>query len=419
MVGCAPYARYPPHTLYCTSTAQAVEYYHAKRQVRHHKHMKILICPGAFKNSLQATTAAECIERGLVRSRITADLIKLPIADGGNGTLDVLLAADGTGILQTVTVRDPLGRPVRAPYGLIDNGKTAVIEMALASGLELLKGEELNPMRASTYGTGQLMAHALEAGARRFIIGLGGSATVDGGSGCLMALGARYFDAQNRPVLQQGGGTLHKITRVDVSGIDPRWRDCDVLVAVDVDNPTLGERGAAAVFGPQKGATPQDIPPLEAGLAQFFGALAGATGTDVSTLEGGGAAGALAAGLHAGVGGKLTSGSDLILGHINLDAHLADASLVITGEGRMDEQTIGGKGPFGVAMRAREHGVPTVALVGGLGVDDERLHDAGVAAVMPIIHQPMLLEIALLDAAKLLEQAALRLGYLLQLGQAL
>lgn len=381
--------------------------------------MKILICPGAFKNSLKATDAAAAIEQGLRRSGVVADYVQLPIADGGNGTLDVLLAVAEDGTRHTVTVQDPLGRPVRAQYGTMDGGGTAVIEMALASGLELLSNGELNPMRASTYGTGQLMAHALKQGARKFIIGLGGSATVDGGAGCLMALGARYHDDNGRPVVQKGGGSLAKVASVVVDDIDPTWESCEVLVAVDVDNPTLGERGAAAVFGPQKGATPEDVPQLEAGLTQFFTALAAATNTDARQLEGGGAAGGLSAGLYAGIGAQLVSGSDLILERIGFSEHIESATLVITGEGRMDEQTVGGKGPFGVALKALEHNVPTVALVGGLGVDDAVLHEAGVAAVLPIMDKPMPLEIALLDAAELLERAALRLGYLLQLGQAL
>ena len=376
---------------------------------------KILVAPGAFKNSLSATAAADAIIQGLTRSGIEANLVKLPIADGGNSTLDVMLVADETGERITKMVRDPFSKPVNADFGLIDDGKTAVIEMALASGLELIASRGLNPMRASTYGTGQLMGFALDAGARKFIIGLGGSATVDGGSGCLLALGAKFFDENDRPIIQQGGGMLSKVRRVDFSGIDPIWHKCEILVAVDVDNPTLGERGAAAIFGPQKGATEDDIPVLEASLAQFFETVYRDVGVDVRELEGGGAAGALAAGLVAGLGAKLVSGSDLILDYIGFDEEITNADLVITGEGRMDEQTIGGKGPFGIALQAKEHGVPTVALVGGLDVDDQILHDAGVEVVLPIMDKPMPLEVALKDAHNLLERAALRLGYILQL----
>lgn len=379
--------------------------------------MKIVIAPGAFKHSLAATEAAQQIEAGLRRSGLDADMVQLPIADGGNDTLAVMLNSVADGERVTLTVRNPLGRPVKAAYGLIDGGKTAVIEMALASGLALIGSQERNPMRASTYGTGQLMADALERGARRFIIGLGGSATVDGGSGCLVALGARLLDANGRPLLQQGGGMLAQVASVDLSGLDSRWADCEILAAVDVDNPALGPQGAAAVFGPQKGAVTEAIGKLDAGLSNFIGALVSATGRDVRDLRGGGAAGAFAAGLAGALGAELVSGSDLILSQIGFDAHVRDADWVITGEGRMDEQTIEGKGPFGAALRAQELGVRTVALVGGLGVDDAVLHDAGLTAVLPIVDGPMPLEQAIMDADVLLERAALRLGYLLQLGQ--
>lgn len=378
--------------------------------------MKILIAPGAFKHSLKATDAADAIIRGLRRSGLAAEYIALPIADGGNSTLDVLLAAHAPNAQrQRVTVRDPLGRPVIAEYGLIDDAKTAVIEMALASGLELLQPDELDPLRASTYGTGQLMAHALKLGATRFIMGMGGSATVDGGSGCLLALGAKYTDKNGRACLQQGGGALSHIQHVDLSGLDARWAACEVRVLVDVDNPALGEQGAAAVFGAQKGAQPPDIPILEAGLAQFLNALAAASGTPTHTLKGGGAAGAFAAGLVSGLGATLVSGADYVLDTLRFDEHLTDAALVVTGEGRMDAQSIGGKGPFGVALRAAQKGVPTVALVGGLGVDDAVLHAAGMGAVLPIVPAPLPLADALQHAPEFLEQAAVRLGHLLQL----
>jgi glycerate kinase len=232
--------------------------------------MKVLVAPGAFKGSLKATDAADCIIHGLQRSGLDADLVRIPIADGGNGTLDVMLAATPSAERVTVTVRNPFGRPVKADYGLIDNGQTAIIEMALASGLEVLGREKPNAMKASTYGTGQLMAHALEAGARKFIIGLGGSATVEGGSGLVMALGGRLLDGNGKPILQQGGAMLDKVASVDLTALDPRWADTVVQVAVDVENPPFGDNGAAAIFGPQKGATEEQIPRLDAGIARIF-----------------------------------------------------------------------------------------------------------------------------------------------------
>ncbi len=375
----------------------------------------IVVATGAFKHSLSAQAAAQAVANGLARSRLDAVCTLLPIADGGNGTLEAFLAMGGT--RYELTVQDPLGRPVRAAWGLLADGKTAVIEMAQASGLELLQAHELDALRASTYGTGQLMQAALEHGITRLIIGMGGSATVDGGAGCLQALGVRLLDGQGVP-LAGGGGSLAALAHVDTSGLDPRWREVDIVIASDVENPALGENGAAAVFAPQKGASPAQVAQLEASLAHFFGRLHDTLGVDVRGVTGGGAAGALAASLLACFNARVESGIDLLLAHNGFEDKLKGAHLVITSEGRMDAQTIYGKGPLGVARRAKAHGVPTVAIVGGLGVDDAVLHEAGLHAVLPIVTHPMPLEAALADAATLVERAALRLGYLLQLGLA-
>ena len=372
--------------------------------------MKIVIAMSAFKHSLSARAAAEAVARGLRRSELAADLVLLPIADGGNGTLDAFLAGGGQRIAHTV--RDPFGRPVEAAFGVRDD--LAVIEMALASGLELIAADELDPLRTSTYGTGELLRAALAAGARRLIVGMGGSATVDGGAGCLQALGVRLLDADGQDV-PPGGGQLHLIRQIDASGLDPRWHEVEVIIASDVDNPTLGDEGAAAVFGPQKGATPVQIETLEANLRHFFTLVADQMGVDVRATPGGGAAGALSAGLMASLGGRIESGIDLIVDLLPFDQALAGADLLITGEGRMDEQTLHGKGPVGIARRASQYGVPAVALVGGLEIDDALLHDGGIWAALPIIPAPMPLATALAEADLLVEQAALRLGYLLQL----
>lgn len=376
--------------------------------------MKILIAPGAFKHSLSATAAAEAIARGLRRSGLDAELVFLPVADGGNGTLDAFLAGGGQRI--NVSVLNPLRRPMVAAFGLLPDGETAVIEMALVSGLELLRPGELNPLVATTYGTGQLMQAALEAGARRVIVGMGGSATVDGGAGCLQALGVRLLDAYGQDV-PPGGGSLSSVYTIDISGLDARWRAVEVIIASDVENPTTGETGAAAVFGPQKGAGPHEVRVLEAGLRHFFTKVRDQLGVDVLDIPGGGAAGALSAGLMAVLGGRIESGIDIILDRRGFDEHLRGARLVITGEGRMDEQTVYGKGPIGVARRARAASVPTVALVGGLNADDALLHEAGLQAVLPIVTGPMALDDALRRADELVERAALRLGYLLALAQ--
>jgi len=372
--------------------------------------MRIVIAAGALKHSLSAADAAQAIARGLRRSGLEADLVLLPVADGGNGTLDAFLLSGGQEIV--VPVSDPLGRPIKASFGLL--GNTAVIEMALASGLERLTAEERDPLRASTYGTGQLMKAALDAGAERVIVGVGGSATVDGGAGCLQALGVRLLDEQGNEI-PPGGGSLSLIERINTSGLDPRWKSVEVIIASDVDNPTLGAQGAAAVFGPQKGASPDDVITLEDNLRDFFTFVAGELGVDVRETSGGGAAGALSAGLMAFLGGRIQSGIDLILDLRGFDQYLEEAALVITSEGRMDTQTIHGKGPIGVARRAQARGVPTVALVGGLAVADHLLREAGLAAVLPIVDAPMSLDTALAQTEPLLERAAERLGYLLQL----
>ena len=261
------------------------------------------------------------------------------------------------------------------------------------------------------------MQAALDAGAKRVIVGMGGSATVDGGAGCLQALGVRLLDADGQDV-PAGGGNLHRIARIDTDRLDPRWREVELIFASDVDNPALGDQGAAAVFAPQKGASPADVVTLEANLRHFFTLVADQLGVDVRATPGGGAAGAFSAGLMAFLGGRIESGIDLILDLRGFDALLGDADLVITSEGRMDAQTIHGKGPLGVARRAQKLGVLTVALVGGLEVDDALLHEAGLWAALPIMSSPMALETALAQADALVERAALRLGYLLQIKRA-
>ncbi|MBL8155749.1 MAG: glycerate kinase [Anaerolineae bacterium] len=372
--------------------------------------MKIIVAPGAFKHSLTARAAAEAIARGLRRSGLAADLILLPIADGGNGTLDAFLANGGSTL--TVPTRDPLGRPIQAPIGLLPDGETAVVEMALASGLELLAPDELRPLQASTFGTGLLLRAAVEQGIRRILIGMGGSATTDGGAGAVQALGVRLLDESGQPI-PPGGAGLAQLARIDVSGLDPRWREIDLIIASDVTNPAIGETGAAAIFAPQKGASPADVRLLDANLRHCFEQVRHHLGVDVLTRPGGGAAGALAAGLLAFLGGRIVSGIDLLLDYNGFESHLAGADWIITGEGRLDDQTEYGKGPIGLARRAQAAGVPTIALVGSLDADDEHLHRAGLHAAFPIIPRPMPLAEALQNAAPFLEAAALRLGYLL------
>lgn len=376
--------------------------------------MHILIAPGAFKHSLSAVAVAQAIARGLEQSRLDCTTTLLPIADGGNDTLACFLMRGGQRIqVQTV---DPLGRPITTDFGLLTDGQTAVVEMALASGLELLTAEERDPLRATTYGTGLLLKAALDSGASRVIIGMGGSATVDGGAGCLQAVGISLLKHNGKPI-GPGNQGLAELDRIDPVGLDKRWRETEVIIASDVTNPTLGPNGAAAVFGPQKGATPEQVVILENNLRHFFEIVKRDMGIDVTETPGGGAAGALSAGLMAFLNGGIESGIDLLLDTSGFDALLAKATLVITGEGQIDSQTLDGKGPLGVARRAAAAGIPAVAIMGGLAVEETRLREAGIVGVMPIVTRPMPLADALANAAVLVERAALRLGDLLALGQ--
>ncbi len=378
--------------------------------------LKILIAPNSFKGSLSSPRAAAAIGRGLKSCGLECDLDLMPIADGGDDTMAVLIGREGS--VRRFAVQDPLNRPVEAELGLLADNDTAVVEMARASGLKLLKPEERDPLKTSTYGTGQLIARAVGAGCSRVIVGVGGSATVDGGAGCLEALGASFVDESGQKI-PPGGGGLHRVRRLDLSGLDPRLKEIQIDVACDVENPTLGPRGAAAVFGPQKGATPEQVRILEENLNRFFTLAAETLGKDVRRTPRGGAAGALAAGLKAFLGAELRSGVELVLESLGAPRRLARADLVITGEGRLDSQTLSGKGPLGLARAAKEHGVPVVALAGAIGEGEAELAAAGLEAIMSICPGPLSLEEAMGETDRLLEEAAARLGRWLALGRGL
>lgn len=376
----------------------------------------IILAPGTFKGSLSATRVAQTMEIGLRKSGLKSNYKLIPLADGGDGTLDALLINGGERL--SANVHDPLGREIQADWGLLPD-KTAVIEMALASGLSLLHPDEVTPenvLKASTFGTGQLIRYALDAGAKRIIIGMGGSATVDGGAGCLAALGFRIVD-ENGNDIPLGGGFLGESHSLLTAEADPRLESVEIIIATDVNNPTLGDNGAAAVFAPQKGASPREVALLEANLRHFFTLVYDQLKVDVREVQGGGAAGAFSAGLMAFLGGRIQSGIELMMQRSNFDAHLREASLVITGEGHLDSQSLSGKTPIGIAQRAAQFNVKTIALVGGVAGDETILHAAGIWAVMPIIPAPMPLEEAMQNAELLIERAALRLGYLLQLSE--
>lgn len=374
---------------------------------------RIVVAPDSFKGSATARQVAEAIARGLRRTLPDTRVDTVPMADGGEGTVEALVDATG-GRYVEVEVTGPLGEPVHACFGMLGDGSTAVIEMAAASGLPLVPPERRNPMVTTTYGTGELIRAALDRGARRIIIGIGGSATVDGGVGMAQALGARFLDASGNP-LGWGGGVLARLDRIDLSAMDPRLRDAELLVACDVSNPLYGPEGAAPVFGPQKGATPAMVAVLDANLRHLADVIRRDIGMDVSTLRGGGAAGGLGAGLVAFCGARLRPGVELVIEAVNLEARLQGADLVVTGEGALDRQTPFGKTPAGVGRLARRLGIPAVAIVGsiGEGVDRQVLEACGLAGICSIVPRPMTLDEAMQKTEALLEQAAERLAWLL------
>ncbi|MES2328032.1 MAG: glycerate kinase [Bacteroidota bacterium] len=326
--------------------------------------MHVLISPNAFKNSLNAEAAAHAIEKGLKESSLSCTTACFPIGDGGDGTGSLLTKLlDGTFIEETV--HDPLGRMIKADFGLIDDGQAAVIEMASASGLRLLKLDEYDPLHASSYGTGELMKKALDKGSTKIILCVGGSATVDGGCGILQALGIRFLDGDANE-LNNMPETLVDIAFIDIAGLDKRMTECECIILCDVANTLLGDKGAAKIFGPQKGASEKDVEQLEASLAQFNKIVLEQFGIDMSQLKHGGAAGGTVAGLHALLKAKPVNGIDHFLDITGFDKALGNADLLITGEGSIDLQTLEGKAPYGVAVRAKKKSLPVIALAGNI-----------------------------------------------------
>jgi len=368
--------------------------------------MHILIAPNAFKNSLDATTAAKAIQRGLQRSNLACTYTRFPVGDGGDGTA-ALLIQHFNGISTETLVQDPLGRNITASYGLVDSGKTAIIEMADASGLRLLKSSEYDPLHATTFGTGQLIAHAIESGATKIILCIGGSATVDGATGILRALGYRFLDSGGNELVDPG--SLHLLTDYFKPETDI-LSNVQFIVLCDVLNPLLGRNGSAAVFGPQKGARPEDIPILEAGLASLRTLILDKNHIDIGTITHGGAAGGIAAGLYGMLDAQLENGIDYFLSVTGFENEVIKASLVITGEGSLDRQTLEGKAPAGVAKKAKEFNVPVIGFGGK--VPDEPDEDLNYYFDRLIcINEPFtLLEDALSNTGINLERAAYRIG---------
>ena len=367
--------------------------------------MRVVVAPDKFKGSLTAAAAAGAIGEGLRSARPDLEVVLAPVADGGDGTVDAAVAAGYRRV--PVTVTGPTGEPVRAEFAR--SGDTAVVEMAAASGLRCLPGGRPAPLTASTYGTGELIRAALDDGARRVVLGLGGSATTDGGTGMAAALGARFVDAHGTE-LPPGGAALRHLHRLDLTGLDPRLRTVEIVVASDVQNPLTGPSGAAAVYGPQKGASPADVEQLELGLRRLAEVVADELGLNLTSLPGAGAAGGTGGAAVAFLGARLVSGIDLLLDLVRFPAAVQGAALVVTGEGSLDRQSLAGKAPWGVAQAAARAGVPVVAVVGCSELTPDEAAAGGFAEVHALLDLQPDPERSVREADVLLRRAAARLA---------
>jgi glycerate kinase len=365
--------------------------------------MKVVIAPNAFKGCLTASEAARAMASGTLRALPAADVVQVPVADGGDGLVDVSIEALG-GVACRHTVAGPRFEPVEATYCYVEALDLATIEMALASGLALLPPDRRDPTCTTTLGTGELIVAALDKGVGRIGVGIGGSATNDGGIGMAAALGIRFLDATGAAV-EPVGGELGRIRRIDMAGRDPRVENVRFEAVCDVDNPLCGPNGASTVYGPQKGATPEQVRMLDDGLANLADVIQRELGLGVRDLPGAGAAGGLGAGLHAFVGAELRRGVDLVLDLVGLENKLKGADLALTGEGQINFQTVFGKAPAGVAQAARAAGVPCVAIAGSVGDDLGDLHAVGLDAVFSLASGPLTLERCMSDATALIEKA--------------
>ncbi len=377
--------------------------------------MKIVVAPDSFKGSVTALQAANAIEQGLRRVFPDAIIEKIPMADGGEGTVQSLVDAT-SGDIRTQRVLDPLGNEIDAEFGILADGETAVIEMASASGLPLVPLNRRNPLRTTTYGTGQLIRATLEAGCRRLIIGIGGSATNDGGAGMAEALGVKFLRADGNPI-DRGGGGLGKLASIDITGLHPAIAETKTVVACDVNNPLIGPNGASHVYGPQKGATPEMVKTLDSHLTHFDKVLTRTLGQAFNDIPGAGAAGGLGAGLMAFLNAKLRLGIDIMVDAVKLKERMKGASLVFTGEGQLDFQTAFGKTPVGVAKVAKADNIPVIAIAGGIGDGAEAVYEAGIDAMLGIVQAPMSLEDAVEDALQLIADAAEQAARLVAIGQ--
>lgn len=376
--------------------------------------IRFLVAPNAFKNSLDAESVANAIRDGLKAGKLHCRINCFPVADGGDGTA-ALLIRNQNGTVCYENVHDPFGREIQASFGLIDNGLTAVIEMASASGIRLLSSDELDPIKATSFGTGELMIKVLDRGVKKIIVAVGGSATVDGASGILEALGVQFFDS-NGNELHGLPQNMEKVFAMNMDGVYKRMRDCQLTVLCDVENILLGKQGAATVFGPQKGASPEGVLILERRLNAFSEITCKKFSSQTTMVKGGGAAGGTAWGLHTFLNAKLVPGIEYFLDVCGFDAALEDADIVVTGEGRIDEQTLEGKGPYGVARRAKEKKLPVIGLAGSLSLHTDLRLNRYFDILIPIGNGPGDLHSALKNTEVNLKRAAGMIGDLLHLG---
>jgi len=370
--------------------------------------IRIVVAPDKFKGSLSARIAAQAMAAGFRRVYPHAVFDLVPVADGGDGTAQTL-ADNLAGQLVECPVTGPDGKPLKATFALLSNGRVAVVELAQASGLALVPLGHNDPLTATTYGTGQLIAAATAAGAQRIILAIGGSATTDAGSGALAALGAAFTDADGKP-LPPGGAALARLASIDTSELGRRLQGVAIEIASDVKNPLCGPNGAAAVYGPQKGASPADVRTLDAALRRFADVAAETTGVDVRDVPGAGAAGGVGGGFLALAHAVLRPGAQLVLEMLDFDRHLEGASLVLTGEGKIDRQTSSGKAPQAVAAAAKRRRIPVLALAGSIDCPPHELEECGIVSAASIVPGPMTVEDAMARAAELLEAAAERLA---------
>lgn len=377
--------------------------------------MKFVLAPDSFKESMTAKEAAEAMKRGIKKVMPEAECVLVPMADGGEGTVQSLVDATEGEIIE-VLVTGPKGDKVNAMFGILGDGETAVIEMASASGIHLVKKEERNPLFTTTYGTGELIKAALDRKVKRIFIGIGGSATNDGGAGMIQALGAKLLDEEGNEI-SFGGGALEKLSKIDLSSLDERLKDVTIEVACDVTNPLTGIKGASHVFGPQKGATPEIVEQLDKNLAHYAEIIRKDLNKDIENVPGAGAAGGLGGGLMAFLNAELKRGVELVIKYTNLEEKMEGASYVFTGEGSIDSQTVFGKTPYGVSTTAQKLGIPVIAFAGRIGDGVEVLYDKGINSIVGIMKGAASIEEALKQGAKNLEKTAENIARILMINR--